>query len=243
MEPQSVETTCTAFQLFSSCDSGSSDGQILTNAKHNVRVSGHKGTLGSFFPPTSSISSPTRDTERPFIKLMSLHLSSKWPSYMTRLISLQCHLLSRWFAFAETHFSFGFLVIGVAPSSLSTLPISLQCHSLFKWSDTWIWHLEGHWRWSDTWKDTWRPPGFCALSFSFQRQPLCHWDMIHCTVQSAQCTVHTVHTAQCTVQLQPRRRCICAKPLLEYFRCHTHQWWHHLPSVSNPKLMLRLGAS
>ena len=130
---------------------------------------------------------------------MSLHLSSKWPSYMTRLISLQCHLLSRWFAFAETHFSFGFLVIGVAPSSLSTLPISLQCHSLFKWSDTWIWHLEGHWRWSDTWKDTWRPPGFFALSFSFQRQPLCHWDMIHCTVQSAQCTVHTVHTAQCTV--------------------------------------------
>ena len=76
-----METTCTAFQLFSSCDSGSSDGQILTNAKHNVRVSGqptwHKGTLGSFFPPTSSISSPTRDTERPFIKLMSLHLSSK----------------------------------------------------------------------------------------------------------------------------------------------------------------------
>ena len=231
MEPQSVETTCTAFQLFSSCDSGSIDGQILTNAKHNVRVSGpptwHKGTLGSFFPQHfQHIISHKRYRETIYQTHVPASLFKVTILHDKVNFSSMPSTLSRWFAFAETHFSFGFLVIGVAPSSLSTLPISLQCHSLFKWSDTWIWHLEGHWRWSDTWKDTWRPPGFCALSFSFQRQPLCHWDMIHCTVQ-----------------LQPRRRCICAKPLLEYFRCHTHQWWHHLPSVANPELMLRLGAS
>ena len=136
MEPQSVETTCTAFQLFSSCDSGSIDGQILTNAKHNVRVSGpptwHKGTLGSFFPQHfQHIISHKRYRETIYqthvpaslFKVTILHEKvnfSSMPSTL-KVIRLRRNTFFVWFL---GHWSCTIFIVNIA--NFSSVPFTLQ---------------------------------------------------------------------------------------------------------------------